>query len=90
MCVCVCDKHTHTHTHTHTQEEGAEAVFELARLKNKFQAVEADQKLANSKQQGLTYGAKYKCSQAIVYLGALLAVCGGAVSLLEAFTNMLD
>jgi hypothetical protein len=64
--------------------------MKILNSKNKYQAVEADQKLAKSKQQGLTYGAKYKCSQAIVYLGALLAVCGGAVSLLEAFTNMLD
>ena len=53
-------------------------------------AIEADWKLPQNKQQGLTYGAKYKFSQAIVFLGALLAVCGGAVSYLEAFTNLLD
>ena len=53
-------------------------------------AIEADRKLPKNKQQGLTYGAKYKYSQAIVFLGALLAVCGGAVSYLEAFTNLLD
>ena len=53
-------------------------------------AVTADQALPKKKQKGLTYGANYKYSQAIVLLGAALAVLGGSVSYLEAFTNVLD
>ena len=49
-----------------------------------------EQALPKKKQKGLTYGANYKYSQAIVLLGAALAVLGGSVSYLEAFTNVLD
>jgi len=63
------------------------AMMHLAAVRK---AVEADKALPAKNQKGLTYTSRYQMSRGIVALGVALAVLGGSVSYLEAFTNVLD